>query len=609
MNTGYLILYYKSSIIESYILNFLMAKYISLNNAIGSNELISKIGYYHRNYFCFINKEKDSVRCIIKFNTINNYQINIKIKSQQEIALTDLKKSESFKSEDAMLEHFFNLEKNSDLNYLNNKFNLIIKESNNIYEFNCILLVDYLDIGIFEKIKKNMKDKENVHNNEVQHNLRTNPFLSNILSYRFAFRKKNSDNNGIEGGSTMQDNRNRDLNKKEKNNEIIYYDMKYNKYFLYNELLTDKNENQGQNLFNKDKINDYIDLDNKFKSIFKISSDIFTKPFSELSDIKFDKIEIPDDKKDENKIKNVNYNDQMNPVPVNDQFRKEENKGNTGYINYQNNNNINRTFNNYNNSVHNISVVKDENLVNDRFKRNNSYSSYNNNLYFKKEFSNNSFYSYNRENNNNNYYPDNNGGYKYYNRSDSNNINIPGDNRYEKYESRNNFRESNQIRSSYNNIRRSDSYGNRNYENMRNNSNNNYSYHSSNSSFRSEKGRNYERSRSVSRNETPGQSPNRNDRYYNLDSPRQKPYDKYNDRNNLNKNNNYYGDNNNINYYYNINNYYRPGNMNRWNEGNYYQKGGNFQRNKPDYYNNNSYYSNRESNYIRQRRRNSNGGY
>ena len=68
MSTGYLVLYYKNSIIESYIRNFLMTKYISLNNAIGSNKLISKIKYYHRNYFCFINKEKNSVRCIIKLN-------------------------------------------------------------------------------------------------------------------------------------------------------------------------------------------------------------------------------------------------------------------------------------------------------------------------------------------------------------------------------------------------------------------------------------------------------------------------------------------------------------------------------------------------------------
>lgn len=189
MSTGYLILYYKNSIIESYIRNFLMTKYISLNNAIGSNKLISKIKYYHRNYFCFINKEKNSVRCIIKLNKITNNQIDLKIKSQQELALTDLKKTEIFKSESAMLDNFFNLENNSDLNYLNNKINLIIKESNNIYEFNCILLEDSIDMGVFEKIKKCMKDKENVHNNEIQNNLRNNPFISNILSFQ-TFRKK-----------------------------------------------------------------------------------------------------------------------------------------------------------------------------------------------------------------------------------------------------------------------------------------------------------------------------------------------------------------------------------------------------------------------------------
>ena len=603
MSTGYLILYYKNSLIESYIRNFLMTKYISLNNAIGSNKLISKIKYYHRNYFCFINKEKNSVRCIIKLNKITNYQIDLKIKSQQELALNELKKAETFKSESAMLDNFFNLGFNNDLNYLNNKINLIIKESNNIYEFNCILLEDSIDMGIFEKIKKCMKDKENVHNNEIQHNLRNNPFISNILSYQAAFRKKNFENQiNDEQGLGVGD-----VTKNEKNDELTFFDMKYNKYFLYDELLIDKNENKQDNFFNKDKINEYINLDNKFKSIFNnISNTIFSKPFSELNDIKDDINAYTEAKStNENKINIIKDNNKVNQSSDNNQIKTEDNKGNGGYYtNYQNNikNNNNRNSNNYNTN-NNISTIKEDNQSNDRYKRNNNY-----NLYFKKEYSNNSFNSYN--NDNNNYYP-NNGGYKYYNRRDSNNINSGDNNTYEKYEGRNNYRESNQIRNSYNTLRRNDSYGNRSYDNGRNTSNNNYSYHSSNnSSFISDKGRSYDRSRSRSR-ETPVQSPNKDNRYNNIDSSRQKPYDKYNDRNNMNKNNNYYGDNNNINYYYNINNYYRQGNSNRWSEGNYYQKGGNYQRSKSDYYySNNSYYNNREGNYVRQRRRgNQNDGY
>ena len=62
--------------------------------------------------------------------------------------------------------------------------------------------------------------------------------------------------------------------------------MKYNKYFLYDELLTDKNENKNDKLFKKDKINDYINLNYKFKTIINISNNIFSKPFSELNDIK-----------------------------------------------------------------------------------------------------------------------------------------------------------------------------------------------------------------------------------------------------------------------------------------------------------------------------------
>ena len=103
MSTGYLILFYKNILIESYIRNFLMTKYISLNNAIGANKLISKIKYYHRNYFCFINKGKNIVRCIIKLNKITNNQIDLKIKSQQELTLTELKKSEIFRSENIII--------------------------------------------------------------------------------------------------------------------------------------------------------------------------------------------------------------------------------------------------------------------------------------------------------------------------------------------------------------------------------------------------------------------------------------------------------------------------------------------------------------------------
>ena len=603
MSTGYLILYYKNNIIESYVRNFLMTKYISLNNAIGSNDLISKIKYSHRNYFCFINKENQSVRCIIKLNKITNHQIDLKIKSQQEIALTDLKKTEIFKSESAMLDNFFNLDINTDLNYLNNKFNLIIKESNNIYEFNCILLEDPIDMGIFEKIKKCMKDKENVHNNEIQHNLRNNPFMSSIFSYQAAFAKNNLEE---PNKCTYQNIATKDLPKNGKD-EQNFFDMKYNKYFLYDELLIDKNENkdnQENKLFNKNKIKDYIELNNKFKPILKISNIIFSKPFSELDDVN-DEINLSEDDSKYNGNKMIDIedpnNNKENTENINNQMTKEENNVINRYNDYPVKNIINRTSNISNN----ISLVKEESQMSDRYKRTDSYNNYSN-LYLKKEQSNNSFKSYD---NNSNYFSSN-GGYKYYNKGDmnnSNNINSGESNKYEKFERRNNFRDSNPIRNSYNTLRRKDSYGNRSNDNMKNYSNNNFSYHSSNSSYNSEKGRNYERSR----DRTPKKSPESNNRYNRGDSPRQKSsYDKYNDRNNINKNNNYYGDNNNINYYYNINNYYRPGNMSRWNEGNFYQKRDSFQRNKNDYYNNNNYYNNHEGHYFRQRRRgNQNGGY
>ena len=580
MSTGYLILYYKNNIIESYVRNFLMTKYISLNNAIGSNDLISKIKYSHRNYFCFINKENQSVRCIIKLNKITNHQIDLKIKSQQEIALTDLKKTEIFKSESAMLDNFFNLDINTDLNYLNNKFNLIIKESNNIYEFNCILLEDPIDMGIFEKIKKCMKDKENVHNNEIQHNLRNNPFMSSIFSYQAAFAKNNLEE---PNKCTYQNIATKDLPKSGKD-EQNFFDMKYNKYFLYDELLIDKNENkdnQENKLFNKNKIKDYIELNNKYKSIYKISNTIFTKPFSELDDIN-DEILISEDDNKYNGNKMIDLDDtnsnKENAENADNQINKVENRSINRYNEYPSKSIINRPSNN------NISVIKEESQISERYKRTDSYNNYNG-LYLKKETSNNSFKSYE---NNNNYY--NNGGYK-----------------YEKFERRNNFRDTNPIRNPYNNFRRKDSYGNKSNENIKNYSNNNYSYHSSDNSYKSEKVRNYERSR----DRTPKKSPDSNSRYNRGDSPRQKSsYDKYNDKNNLNKNNNYYGDNNNINYFYNINNYYRPGNMSRWNEGNFYQKRDSFQRSKNDYYNNNNYYNNHEGHYFRQRRRgNQNGGY
>ena len=629
MSTGYLILYYKNSLIESYIRNFLMTKYISLNNAIGSNKLISKIKYYHRNYFCFINKEKNSVRSIIKLNKITNYQIDLKIKSQQELFINEIKKSEIFRAESTMVEHFFNLENNTDLNYINNKINLLIKESNNIYEFNCILLEDSIDIGIFEKIKKCMKDKENTHNNEIQNNLRNNPFISNIQNYQAAFGKKNSDS-----GSMPDNARNRgelvvEKNEKEEN----FFDMKYDKYFLYDELLTDKNENgnlKGNNngyeenkLFKKNKINDYINLEGKYKSIFKISDIVFKKPFSELDDIKNDitfeninssnlknisnnNTNITNNKLNEsiadinnsNNIKNISNYDSSNN---NNSFKK-----NDSYLNITNYNshmNLNMSRNSSNNN-NNSSLIKDYSY-NDKYKRNDSYNN-SNNYGYKKDLGNNSYDNYSNNSNNNYNNRNDYNSYKYYN---SNN-----DNGGSKYSNRNtNFRESKQYKSSYN---MDNSYINRrndSYNNMKNySSNNNYSYHSSNnSSFISDRDRDRDKERNYSRSreKSPLQSPNNNDRYR-KDSPRQKPYDRYNDRNILNKNNNYYGDNNNINYYYNINNYYRQGNMNRWNDNNYHQKGGNFQRNKNDYYSNNNHYNSHEGYYNRDRRRgNQSGGY
>ena len=67
------------------------------------------------------------------------------------------------------------------------------------------------------------------------------------------------------------------------------------------------------------------------------------------------------------------------------------------------------------NNTNNISTIKDENQINERFKRNTSYNSYNNNLYIKRDISNNSFKSYHSDNN---YYSYSNRDYKYYNRRD-----------------------------------------------------------------------------------------------------------------------------------------------------------------------------------------------
>ena len=221
-----------------------MTKYISLNNAIGSNKLISKIKYYHRNYFCFINKEKNTVRCIIKLSKITNYQINLEKKCQQEISLQDLKNLEIFKNEGKIIEKFFNLENNNNSNYIDNKINLLIKESNNIYEFNCILLEQSYDIGIFQKIKRFMKDQENNHNNEIQNNLRKNLFISNILSYQAACRKINPENNNKcinnENGNNLNNGINRDGEDKNINKDMIYLDMKYhfgNQLLIFNKLI------------------------------------------------------------------------------------------------------------------------------------------------------------------------------------------------------------------------------------------------------------------------------------------------------------------------------------------------------------------------------------
>ena len=641
MSTGYLILYYKNNMIESYIKNFLMTKYISLNNAIGSNKLISKIKYYHRNYFCFINKEKNAVRCIIKLGKITNYQNNLEIKSQQEVLLLDLKNSEIFKNESKIIENFFNLENNNNENYIKNKINLLIKESNNVYEFNCILLENSYDMGIFEKIKRCMKDKENNHNNEIQNNLRRNPLTSAIFSYQAAFRKKNPERNiNNVSGNNLNNNLNKDGEDKNIYKETIYLDMKYDKYFLYDELLIDKKQ-KDENFFPKIHLDKYNELEERNKGIFKIADIIFKKPFIELYDIK-DELNIGN-MGNYNEPQNINNNKINNSDNINNNFNDYKNKEDIK-INLENNNlkpinnNINKNILNYssnnaniNRIINNISIIK-EDIRND----NNEINA--NNLYIKNNDNYISNYKkdlgvgvpYNNFINNNYNNRDYNNNYKYYNSNSDNNKYVSGINPKKNQEkqysnqmrnnSYNNNSNNNYIKNRNERDQRNDNYMNdRNDNNIRNYSSNDYNYnssHSHSSSFASERGgrgKNYSRSREKS----PFHSPNKNSmRYNNMNSPPQKKYEKYeryNERNSSYKNNNYYGNNNNINYYYNINNYYRPGSSNSWNDYTYHHQGGNYQRdnyqqNKNVYYNNNYY--NYEGHYNRERRRgNQNSNY
>ena len=605
MSTGYLILYYKNSMIESFIRNFLMTKYISLNNAIGSNKLISKIKYYHRNFFCFINKEKNTVRCIIKLGKITNYQSNLEIKSQQEVSLQDLKNSEIFKNESKIIENFFNLENSID--YINNIINLLIKESNNIYEFNCILLENSSDMGTFEKIKRCMKDKENNHNNEIQNNLRKNPLISAIFNYHTAFRKKYQENNTNKGinnisGNNLNNNLNKEGEDKNSYKDLIYLDMKYDKYFLYDELLIDKKQNDN-NIFPKNELFNYNELNEKYKDIFKIADNIFKKPFSELDDINdFSNISntnkelsINNKVNEFNKINNKNINKEDIKIISENNIKSVDNKN---ILSNYNSNNGNSIRNN------NISTIKDG------MRRNNNdldeKSKYLNNNILKKEIGNNFNY--------NNYSRDYNNSYKYYKSNNDNNkynnMNLKKNSDKPYSNSMRNSSYSNSNNNYYKNNKsdRNDNYINsrNNDNNLRNYSNNDYNYNSSNSSsFISERGKNYSRSRE------------RSPYSYKMDSPPQKKHDKYeryNERNTSYKSNNYYGNNNNINYYYNINNYYRPGSSNSWNDCTYHHQGGSYQRDsyqisKNDYYNNNYYNNTYEGHYNRERRRGNQNNY
>ena len=95
----------------------------------------------------------------------------------------------------------------------------------------------------------------------------------------------------------------------------------------------DKNENKENKLFNKDKIIYYIDLNNKFKPIFKISDDIFSKPFSDLDDIKDEIINVVDEKKfNGNNMIELNIN-KVSSDNIISQTKKAEIKGNNENIN------------------------------------------------------------------------------------------------------------------------------------------------------------------------------------------------------------------------------------------------------------------------------------
>ena len=628
MSTGYLTLFYKSNLIESYIRNFLMTKYISLNNAIGANKLISKIKYYHRNYFCFVNKEKDTVRCIIKLNKITNYQIDLKIKSQQELSLNDLKKSDLFRAENVMIENFFDLEKNSDLIYLNNKINLLIKESNNIYEFNCILLEDSIDMGIFEKIKKCMQDKENNHTNEIQNNLRNNPFISNILNYQ-VYKNKNFEKNGGRslGRQMGYEIGNSKNSRNEENEQNKLFDMKNHNCYLFDKLLAN-NAGEKEQFFDKNKLNDYIEQNNIYKSVFNLSDKVFKKSLEEL-----DKINI--DINEENKFEEVKEDNYDNNSIENKEDKFYEN--NDGFNNDKNDNNkiipesryIYRK--DYNNNYYNY---RNQNIYipnTNRFRRNNRYNTFYNNNYrnynnnYKKNIANSPFsndndtnnttsnakeyYSDSADNYNKTDYNNNDNNNKYYNQNNETNDNkFYG--RYNKFQYRNSYM--NRDNNNYYNRRYNERYNNKfnnnniNHDGSKNFSNNNYNnsyhYYNNNDSFYNNKKNNFSRSRDKSPMYSPNKLPryNRNDNWN--DSYKEKSYDnKYNDRNDRNdrnkmtSNNNYYGDNNNINYFYNINNYYRQGVTGRWRNNNkYYPKGGSYQRNKNEHYNK-DYYENKDN--------------
>ena len=619
-----------------------MTKYISLNNAIGSNNLISKIKYYHHNYFCFINKEKNTVRCIIKLNKITNYEINLEIKSQQEVSLQNMKKAEIFQSEREVIENFFNLDNNNNSNNTDNKINLLIKESNNLYyEFICILLENSFDMGTFEKIKRYMKDQENIHNNEIQNNLRHNSFISNILNYQAAFRKKNQENNNNKGTNNINGNNvSNEINKDVEDKDTIFCDMKYDKYYLYDELLIDKNDND-DNFFPKNQLDKYNELENKYKEISKIAVNIFKTPFSELDNIKGEIGKNNSNSRDSSYSKNTMKLDDLNNNNYashkninnnwkdNDDFQmiKMNSEANNNQMKLSKNNSydsntLNKGYNsNIDKKVNNLSIIKDDSASTNEIIDKNIYKKNNDNYLqnYKKDIGSSNTYNNYINNNNNNINRDYNNNYKYYNSNNDNNnskysnrdSNNSGGNPKKNFERQD--RDSNQMRYTYNNsLYKNKSNNNRNDKNSRNerierNYSSNYNNNlSNNSSFTSERGRNYSRSR-----DGRSQMSSSNSIKSKIDSS-PKRYDKYNERNDRNTSykisNNYYGNNNNINYYYNINNYYRPI-TNRWNDSNYYYQGGNYQRDNYQQ-NKNDYYNNYEGHYNRERRRgNQNNNY